>query len=56
MTAHELANKLLEGPDLPVTAPYGGEGDRWEVTEVKEANEFFLSDLKSGDGPHIHLS
>ena len=35
MTSHELAKKLLEGPDLPITISWTG-GSRFEVVSIKE--------------------
>lgn len=40
MTAHELAKKLLEGPDLPVAYPkFGpmGELNFWEISSVENS-------------------
>lgn len=34
MTAHELARKLLEGPDLPVQFPWGEHGDPEDIGGV----------------------
>lgn len=51
MTAHELARKLLEGPDLPVIINGWGsdEGFAFEVTQVGEPHQddWFLDSIKS---------
>ena len=58
MPAHELANKLLEGPDLPVTLP-----DGYDQCYLREAE--YIEERKAGQNnfetdswkeDHIHLS
>lgn len=63
MTAHELARKLLEGPDLPVTYFHstgtdGGWGDNVLIRELDVLDEPFLSEPVGDDmdGPSVHLS
>lgn len=59
MTAHELAKKLLEGPDLPVTIMHGYHAAEHGYAEVDEVDEC-LASLKKNDTyyykvPHITL-
>ena len=42
MTSHELARKLLEGPDLLITVP-GYEGGVDEITRIAEPSKLMLN-------------
>lgn len=35
MNAHELARRLLEGPDVPVISAFGEFSDHDEITEIE---------------------
>lgn len=60
MTSHELARKLLEMPDLPVTLPRGYHCSGEDVVDVTDAFEARACLKKKDDGfyptDHIHLS
>lgn len=58
MNAHELARKLLEGPDLPVVVSDFAEGDPCEVSDVmvRESVFFYDRDDKGRVAPAIDLS
>lgn len=40
MTAHELAAKLLAGPDLPVVAGIGLDNDIFEVCKCEQSETY----------------
>jgi hypothetical protein len=48
MTAHELARKLLEGPDVPVFYDYGS----WGTTPVQTLEEILMYQDSYGDWHH----
>jgi len=56
MTAHELARKLLEGPNMMVTLS-GYEGGAKEVSHISPPNGLTLDyhDQRSYCGPHQYI-
>lgn len=55
MTAHELAKKLLDGPDLPVTVTDWDEYGYRIYYTVKEIAELPEKDWQDGKGQHINI-
>lgn len=49
MTSHELAKKLLNGPDLPVHHAYPA-GDHWRTTLAPTVDK--VEDAKVGHSPY----
>lgn len=59
MTAHELAKKLLEGPDLPVCYEGWSAGEYYDqqVGEIEDSSGAFVNnEYKELAGDHIKLT